>query len=243
MDKNFRLFFISDAHFGSESEEKEEEKIERFKNFLNSNLKENDYLFIVGDLFDFWFEYRYLIPKECFQVLNILYNLVGKGVKIVYIGGNHDFWEYGFLKKEMDIEFHSEYLTIDLMSKRFYLHHGDGFIKKDKGYRLLKSILRNRTNIWLYKLIHPDLGVFLAKYFSTFSRINSTNKYYSSFEEYFQFAKEKFEEGVDFVIMGHTHIPVIKEFGNKFFVNIGDWMENFTYGIYDGFQFRLEKWR
>ena len=243
MDKNSRLFFISDAHFGSESEEKEEEKIERFKNFLNSNLKENDYLFIVGDLFDFWFEYRYLIPKECFQVLNILYNLVRKGVKIVYIGGNHDFWENGFLKKEMDIEFHSEYLTIDLMSKRFYLHHGDGFIKKDKGYRLLKSILRNRTNIWLYKLIHPDLGVFLAKYFSTFSRTNSTNKYYSSFEEYFQFAKEKFEEGVDFVIMGHTHISVIKEFGNKFFVNIGDWMENFTYGIYDGKEFKLEKWK
>ena len=243
MDKNFRLFFISDAHFGSESEEKEEEKMERFKNFLDSNPKENDYLFILGDLFDFWFEYRYLIPKECFQVLNILYNLVRKGVKIVYIGGNHDFWENGFLKKEMDIEFHSECLTINLMSKRFYLHHGDGFIKKDKGYRLLRSILRNRTNIWLYKLIHPDLGIFLAKYFSNFSRSNSSNRYYSSFEEYFQFAKEKFEEGVDFVIMGHTHIPVIKEFGNKFFVNIGDWMENFTYGIYDGKEFKLEKWK
>jgi len=243
MDKNFRLFFISDAHFGSESEEKEEEKMERFKNFLDSNPKENDYLFILGDLFDFWFEYRYLIPKECFQVLNILYNLVRKGVKIVYIGGNHDFWENGFLKKEMDIEFHSECLTINLMSKRFYLHHGDGFIKKDKGYRLLRNILRNRTNIWLYKLIHPDLGIFLAKYFSNFSRSNSSNRYYSSFEEYFQFAKEKFEEGVDFVIMGHTHIPVIKEFGNKFFVNIGDWMENFTYGIYDGKEFKLEKWK
>jgi len=243
MDKNFRLFFISDAHFGSESEEKEEEKMERFKNFLDSNPKENDYLFILGDLFDFWFEYRYLIPKECFQVLNILYNLVRKGVKIVYIGGNHDFWENGFLKKEMDIEFHSECLTINLMSKRFYLHHGDGFIKKDKGYRLLRNILRNRTNIWLYKLIHPDLGIFLAKYFSNFSRSNSSNRYYSSFEEYFQFAKKKFEEGVDFVIMGHTHIPVIKEFGNKFFVNIGDWMENFTYGIYDGKEFKLEKWK
>ena len=243
MDKNFRLFFISDAHFGSESEEKEEEKIEKFKNFLDSNLKENDYLFILGDLFDVWFEYRYLIPKECFRVLNILYNLVRKGVKIVYIGGNHDFWENGFLKKEMDIEFHSEHLMIDLMSKRFYLHHGDGFIKKDKGYRLLKSILRNRTNIWLYKLIHPDLGLFLAKYFSNFSRANSTNRYYSSFEEYFQFAKNKFEEGVDFVIMGHTHIPVIKDFGNKFFVNIGDWIENFTYGTYDGKEFKLEKWK
>ncbi len=243
MDKNFRLFFISDAHFGYESEEKEEAKIERFKNFLDSNLKENDYLFIVGDLFDFWFEYRYLIPKECFQVLNILYNLVKKGVKIIYIGGNHDFWENGFLKKEMDIEFHSEHLTKDLMSKRFYLHHGDGFIKKDKGYRLLRNILRNRANIWLYKLIHPDLGLFLAKYFSNFSRVNSAEKHYSSFEEYFQFAKEKFEEGVDFVIMGHTHIPVIKEFGNKFFVNIGDWMENFTYGIYDGKEFKLEKWK
>ena len=243
MDENYRLFFISDAHFGSESEEKEEEKLKRFQQFLDSNLKENDYLFIVGDLFDFWFEYRYLIPKDCFRVLNILYNLAKKGIKIFYISGNHDYWENGFFKKEMGVEFYHDSLTIDLMSKRFYLHHGDGFIKKDKRYLLLRSILRNKVNIWLYKLIHPDLSAFLAKYFSNLSRTNSTEKYYSSFEEYFRFARERFEEGVDFVIMGHTHIPIIKEFEDRFFINIGDWMENFTYGIYDGFQFRLEKWR
>ena len=241
MDKNSRLFFVSDAHFGSESKDKEDEKIKKFKCFLNS-IDKDDYLFILGDLFDVWFEYRYLIPKECFRVLNILYNLAERGVKIIYIGGNHDHWENGFLKKGIGIEFYHEYLTIDLMAKRFYLHHGDGFIRKDKGYRLLKGILRNRVNIWLYKLIHPDLGIFLAKYLSGISRKNSTENHYSSFEEYFQFAEEKFQEGVDFVIMGHTHIPIVKEFGDKLFVNIGDWMKNFTYGIYDGKEFKLEKW-
>jgi UDP-2,3-diacylglucosamine hydrolase len=242
MDKEFKLFFISDAHFGSEKEEKEKKKKEKFKNFLELNLKRNDYLFILGDLFDFWFEYRYLIPKDCFQILTILYNLVQRGVKVIFVGGNHDFWENGFFKKELGIEFYRESLTVNLFSKKFYLHHGDGFIKKDKGYLILRSILRNKFNIWLYKLIHPDLSVFLAKYFSNKSRINTQKKKNSLFEEYFKFAHKKFEEGVDYVIMGHTHIPIIEKFGNKYFVNIGDWIENFTYGVYDGEQFKLKKW-
>ncbi len=243
MSEYFRLFFVSDAHFGSESEDKEKEKLENFQRFIESKLKKGDYFFILGDLFDFWFEYRYLIPKDCFQVLSILRDIVNRGIRVVYLGGNHDFWENGFLNKEIGVEFYNDSLTIELMSKKFYLHHGDGFINKDRGYRFLKWILRNRINIWLYKLIHPDLGSFLAKYFSKHSRGSSPGINNENLEDYFRFAKDKFEDGIDFVIMGHTHVPVIKDFSDKFFINIGDWMENFTYAIYDGNEIRLEKWK
>lgn len=242
MNSNFRLFFISDAHFGSQSVEKEKEKLEKLQSFIAGNLKRDDYLFILGDLFDFWFEYRYLIPKDCFRVLSILKGLVDDGIRIVYIGGNHDFWDSGFLKSELGIEFYSESMTAELMSKRFYLHHGDGFIRKNKGYRLLKRILRNRVDIWLYKLIHPDFSAFLAKFFSKHSRINSSKIGVKLHDDFRRFAEGKFEEGIDFVIMGHTHIPVIERFGEKYFINAGDWMENFTYCVYDGEKIRLEKW-
>ncbi|MCK4967274.1 UDP-2,3-diacylglucosamine diphosphatase [bacterium] len=242
MAKDYKLFFVADAHFGCGSEDEENEKREKFEAFLKTRIRKNDYLFIIGDLFDFWFEYRYLIPKDCFRVLALLSNLVRRGVKVIFIGGNHDYWENKFLETEVGIKFCRESMTVELLSKKFFLHHGDGIDKSDRGYLLLRKILRSRISIWLYKLIHPDFGSYLAKSFSNTSRLNSNTRKKPSFDHYYKYAEKKFGEGIDFVIMGHTHIPLMKQFGDKYFINVGDWIDHFTYGVYDGVEFKLEKW-
>ena len=158
-----KTYFISDAHLGLGSREEEREKEQRIVKFLQSIASDAKQLFIVGDLFDSWFEYETVIPKGYHRLLTQLDDLVQKNITVHYLAGNHDYWMGNFFRDELGIHvYHDAFETI-IDGKRFLIHHGDGLATNDTGYKILKKVLRNPAAIWLYKWIHPDIGIGIAK--------------------------------------------------------------------------------
>jgi UDP-2,3-diacylglucosamine hydrolase len=236
-----KVFFFSDAHLGCGNPAQEKEKEDRVISFLGQVGKEASHLYIVGDLFDFWFEYRYLIPKNFQKILNQLGRLKDSGVKIDYLCGNHDFWLGDFLPEQMEIPVHRDFLEVEHQSKKIFISHGDGLAKSDWGYRILKKILRNKINIWLYRQLPPDFSIPFAKLVSGTSRDYTSGRETKFLEEYRQFAEEKIKSGFDIVILGHTHQPQIEKIENGTYVNLGDWFNHFSYAVLENGEIRLQR--
>lgn len=234
-------YFFSDVHLGLESREKEKLKESKVVELLSEaevNAKE---IFIVGDLFDCWIEYKRVVPKGYYKLFTKLSEITDKGIKINYIAGNHDFWKGNFFKEEFGIDICHTHIEREIGGKKFFIHHGDGFANKDFGYRILKKVLRNNFSQSLYSLLHPDLGIWLAAGTSTASRNHTNDKDYSEQDGMKEYAFKKIDEGFDFVIMGHRHNPQMISHGKGFYINLGDWIEYFTYGIYTDNEFELKK--
>ena len=224
------IYFLSDAHLGSNSPEREKLKEERLLLFLEQIKKDSQALYILGDLFEFWFEYKNVIPKDHFTILMKLKEIINLEIPITYLVGNHDFWLGNFLIEQIGIKIEKHPVSVEHQGKKIYLIHGDGLAKKDFGYRILKNILRNRINIWLYRLIPPDYGIPLAKKVASFSRNKTQSRDKEFLKDYREFAKEKIKEGYDAVLIGHTHQPCFEELDKGIYINIGDWFDHFTYG-------------
>ncbi len=230
MAQNQKTVFISDIHLGMGNRKSEEERERKLIVFLQETLQTGDRLFIVGDLFDFWFEYKTVIPKDFIRILSCLRELTEQGIRVDYIAGNHDFWAGDFFQNELGLYFHPEPLRERIGDKTFYIIHGDGLKKSDSGYRFLKRVFRKKINIFLYRWLHPDIGVPFAKWCSGSSRNYTSNKDFGDEREYIDFAENLFRNGVDHVIMGHTHRPCEHATENgKSLVNLGDWIEHNTY--------------
>jgi len=235
---------MSDAHLSFKENGLEKEKRKKLAAFLeyimaDSNARE---LYILGDLFDFWFEWYHVIPKYWFPILYQFRKVIEAGITVNFITGNHDFYTGNYLEKEVGIHCFNEYREFERDSKRFFVAHGDGYAKKDRGYRLLKRIIRHPLAIFLYKtFISADLGMQIAKWTSHSSRELVKIKKAAWAEEYYKFAQKKFKSGFDYVVLGHIHYPMIKNDEGKTYVNCGDWMTQFTYGKYDGSQLTLNR--
>ncbi len=235
-------YFFSDVHLGLESPEIEKLKESKLTEFLQSIRKDAKEIFIVGDLFDCWIEYKYVVPKGYYRLFTKISELTESGVKINYIAGNHDFWKGGFFKDEFGIEICHTHIEREIGGKKFFIHHGDGFAHNDTGYRILKKILRNKFSQRLYSLIHPNIGIRLAKGTSETSRKHTSIKDYSEKDGLKDRAFEMLESGFDFVIMGHRHKPKMLEHANGYYINLGDWIDNFSYGVYKEGKFELKKY-
>jgi UDP-2,3-diacylglucosamine hydrolase len=234
------IFFLSDAHLGAEEEYKEKLKEEKLIQFLDKVKQEGELLYLVGDMFEFWFEYKNVIPKDHFGVLNKLRQLVDYGIEIKYVVGNHDFWLGDFLPKQIGIPIFKDSVDVIHQDKRIFISHGDGLAKKDVGYRILKRILRNRVNIFLYRQIPPDIAYPLAKFVAGRSRNYVQKRDTGYLGEYEDFAAERINQGYDAVVLAHTHVPVLKDLNGGIYLNLGDWFQHFTYGrLYQG-KFYLE---
>ena len=228
------IYFISDIHLGAKSEKEEKDRVTKFLNFLKEIENKAQKIFIVGDLFDFWFEYKYVIPKRYFSVLHQLKKFQEKNIEVHYFTGNHDFWLGDFFSTEMGIIIHENDWSGTIDGKKFYLYHGDGIAKKDSGYRFMKKILRNKTNLKIYRWLHPDIGIPFARFISGSSRHYTDRIDLNDNDDYIEFARGKFEEGYDYVMMGHRHNPLeINENGKKY-INLGDWLVHFSYAVFDG---------
>jgi UDP-2,3-diacylglucosamine hydrolase len=234
------VYFISDAHLGLGDPEEEFKKNSALLGFLEHVRSVDGTLFIMGDLFDFWFEYKSVIPGRHFGILAALANLKAAGVTIHYLTGNHDFWLDSFFQKELDVLVHTDPVDMRLDGKRFWIAHGDGIMKKDHGYRLLKRILRHPLSIFLYRLLHPDLAFGIAGFFSRLSRDNPT--FPDEDSDYVSEAKARFAAGFDCVVMSHTHRPMSWAEGGRLYVNTGDWMRHFSYAKFENGQLSLERW-
>ena len=231
--------FISDVHLGLQSNEIEKEKerlLVKFLNFAKENCKE---LFIVGDLFDFWFEYKRVYQKGFFRTLTALQDLTESGVKVHYIIGNHDFMHFDFFEKEIGVKLYENPVETTLNSSKFYIGHGDGLIKKDIGYNILKKILRNKFIQKLYSWVHPDIGIFLASRTSKSSRQYTTNKDYGKGDNLFEVAKLKIDEGFNYVLFGHLHRRSYQHYKSGYYVNLGSWLDKPCYGIFRENKFEI----
>ena len=236
------VFFLSDAHLGAETEDKEKLKEEKLIRFLDKVKQEGEFLYLVGDLFEFWFEYKNVIPKENFGVLNKLKELTNCGIKIKYVVGNHDFWLGDFLPGKIGIPIFKQSIEANHQGKKIFITHGDGLSKRDVGYRILKRILRNRVSIFLYRQVPPDISYPLAKFVARRSRKTVERREVGYLEEYEEFAAQKIEQGFDAVILAHTHVPVMRNLGKGIYLNLGDWFEHFTYGRLCEGKFSLESY-
>ncbi len=236
-------FFLSDVHLGmahySHGKEQEDILIHFFNNLISRKAEE---LIIVGDFFDSWIEYRQVVPKGHYRVFNAIYNLVEAGIKITYLAGNHDFWRGKYFKDEFGVPILHHHVEREINGKKFYIHHGDGLAYNDTGYKIMKVILRSRLNQFLYSWIHPDIGLWLAKRTSSKSRDYTSVKDYSQKDGLRDMGLIKVGEGFTFAVMGHRHRPVMVRQDKGCYVNLGDWMKNFSYGVYAGTTFTLKKY-
>lgn len=198
-------------------------------------------LFIVGDLFDSWFEYRYAVPNRHFAVFAKLYELRQNDVEIDYLAGNHE-WLGDYLRREIGVRVHHEGITRKLCGYNCFITHGDGAAKPDAGYRLLKRIIKHPVNIFLYRMLTPDIGIPFANYMSRTSRQMQTHEDKWA-AEYRAYAAQKLAEGHEVVLMGHTHQPKCERLNGKTFINLGDWMTHFTYCTIDASGPQLRAWQ
>lgn len=222
------IFFFSDAHLGTTARDDDHRRQKLVLDFLDYVRNHGAGLYIVGDLFDFWFEYRQAIPRSNFPVLAKLHELCHAGLPIDYLAGNHDLWLGEFMEKEVGLRVHDAGIVRTVYGLKCFITHGDGIAARDHGYRLMKRIFKSKLNIFLFGWLHPDLGVPLARALSYTSRQAKVNPY--TWEaDYQAYADARFAEGFDLVIMGHTHKPLFEKIGRHHFINLGDWMDHFTY--------------
>lgn len=210
--------------------------------FLHKVADDGSRLIIVGDLFDFWFEYKSVIPKDYFWIYSELKNMSDRGTCVDYVAGNHDFFLGEFFSNAVGVHVYPDGFSEEIGGKKFLIVHGDGLALKDSGYRMLKRLLRTGPVNTVIRWIHPDIGFWLAKAFSKKSREYTSSKDFGELDGMKLFAENKIKEGYDYVVMGHNHVPRLDYIGNGVYVNLGDWLTNFTYGTYDGDEMQLAKW-
>lgn len=234
------IYFVSDIHLGVLPRNLDKEREDLFLTFLSVIKNSCSKLFIVGDFFDYWFEYKYVIPKEFYRTLAALSDM-RPNCEIEYLMGNHDFGHLagGFFETELGITVSRVDIARTLFDKRFYISHGDGKSYKDTGYKIIKAVTRNRPAQFLYNMLHPTIGIGLASRSSRASRNYTSAKDFGEADGMTDFAERKIREGYDYVIMGHRHRPVYENIGSGYYVNLGDWISRPTFGRFDGKEFEL----
>lgn len=236
-----RALFISDAHLGATPPHSLPDREQRLIALLQKERKTLSHLFILGDLFEFWMEYRWFIPKSSFRLLSLFQQLHDEGVEIHFFAGNHDFNLGSFFSEQLGMICHTSSTVIELQGKKIWIAHGDGLAQKDRSYRLLKRVLTHRLSNWLWKLLHPDLGMAIALWVGRKSRLRAFDPEEAK-RVYCHIAQEIISrEGVDAVVMGHTHLAMIEPLDGGLFVNSGEWLFDPSWIMLEEGEFRIEK--
>lgn len=224
------VYFISDCHLCADDSEADRRRRERVMRFLLSIDPARSELYIVGDLFDFWFDYRSAMPSHGFQVLATLAEIRRAGLPITFVAGNHDFWVIPVLRDQLGIATTDREITRTLHGRRFLIAHGDGLGSGDLGYKFIKWLFRNPVAIGLYRLIHPDLGIAIATWMSRTSRNQGERDELPHIDRLEQeIALPAFESGVDVAVFGHFHLPILRRHPTGTMMVLGDWITHFTY--------------
>lgn len=245
-----KIFFASDVHLGASAitDKRRHEKI--FIDWLDAIKHEADEIYLLGDIFDYWFEYKTVAPRGFVRLLGKLCELTDSGIKVHIFTGNHDVWIYDYLPSECGVEVHRKPYEFECSGKIFYVGHGDGLGNYDKSYNLLKWLFENKVAQFLYSLLHPDFSGWIAHTWSRKSRKhNNKNTQMHSFlgpdkEHQILFAKEYIKEHkIDYFVFGHRHIVVDYPINEQCRVlTIGDWLCNFSYAVFDGEDVKIIRW-
>jgi UDP-2,3-diacylglucosamine hydrolase len=244
---NKNIYFASDQHFGAPTVELSKIREQKFINWLDSIKNNAEVIFLLGDLFDFWFEYKKVVPKGFVRVLGKLAKLRDSGIQIHFFVGNHDLWMQDYFKKELNIPVYHKSKEFSFNNKTFLIGHGDGLGPGDKGYKRMKKVFTNPVSKWFFRWLHPDIGIKLAQYLSLKNKLISGEedvKYLGEENEWLlQYCKKKLtEKHYDYFVFGHRHLPLeISLSENAKYINTGDWISHFTYAVFDGQQLSLKK--
>jgi UDP-2,3-diacylglucosamine hydrolase len=241
-----KIYFLSDFHLGAPNPQASLEREKKIVRFLDTAMQ---VVFIVGDLFDFWYEYRTVVPRGYTRILGKLASITDSGIPIHFFVGNHDMWMKTYFQKELNIPVYFEPKTFEFNHKKFYVGHGDGLGPGDHGYKFMKKIFRNPVCQWLFGILPPALGVGLANYLSRSSRAatgQSDAQFLGEEKEWLiSYCKEILQqEKFDYFIFGHRHLPIDFALpGNSQYINLGDWIQYDSYAVFDGQQLSLNYYR
>lgn len=247
--KGKKIYFASDNHLGAPTKEASLPREKKFVAWLDEIKHDAAAIFLVGDLFDFWFEYKTVVPKGHIRVLGKLAEISDSGIPIYFFVGNHDLWMRDYFEKELSIPTFHQPKEFTFNDTRFFIGHGDGKGPGDTGYKRMKKIFTNPFFNWCFRWLHPDLGVRLAQHLSLKNKLISgvEDKTFLGEEKEWlaQYAKRKLEiNHYDYFIFGHRHLPLkIQVSDTSTYINLGDWITHFTYGVFDGETFKLKEFK
>jgi len=225
------VIFLSDCHLPLINHPSTAGWTDRVVKFLREVGPSAATLMLVGDIFDFWFEWRHSVPSRAFPVLAALHDLKRKGQRIVYLGGNHDGHVGRFLQDEVGIEVSRESVDIEADGKKIHVIHGDGLAPADRGYRILRALVRWKPTEAIYKLVHPDLGIWIAYKLSGFSHDHLSSSDNFGAKPYREYAQSKLKKGFDLVVIGHRHTAEHQQYEGGDYLAIGDWIGKGSYGV------------
>lgn len=249
-----KIYFASDFHFGIPDRVSSRFREDKFVQWLDQVSRDAEEIFLLGDLFDFWFEYKTVIPRGYVRVLGKLAEVVDRGIPIHFFRGNHDLWAFRYLQEEVGLTLYREPVSREFAGKKFFIAHGDGLGPGDYGYKILRNIFELKFNQFLFRWLHPDIGTRLGLYWSARSRyahmlrearqarMNITPDFSNT--RLAIFCREKLNAGeyYDYFVFGHWHVAHIEQIGpTSFYIHLGDWLTNFTYGVFDGETFQLHR--
>jgi UDP-2,3-diacylglucosamine hydrolase len=245
--KNKKVYFASDQHLGAPTAAASFVREKKFLLWLDTIKKDAEALFLLGDLFDFWFEYKTVVPKGFVRVLGKLAEIKDSGIPIYFFVGNHDLWMNDYFEKELNIPVYHAPQEFLINNKKCLIGHGDGLGPGDKGYKRMKKVFTFPLFKWMFRWFHPDLGVKLGQYMSVKNKLISGDedaKYLGDENEWLvQYCKQKLtEDHYDYFVFGHRHLPLeIPLNTSATYINLGDWIQYFTFGVFSGDTLSLEK--
>lgn len=239
MSQARKIYFLSDFHLGAPTAAASLQREKKLVAFLQDIQSSADEIFILGDIFDFWFEYKTVVPKGFTRLLGTIAAITDAGILVHVFVGNHDMWTKDYFSNELGCKVYHEPVIMERQGKKLFIGHGDGLGPGDHGYKFIKKIFRNRFCQWAFGVLHPDWGIQLANYFSRKSRLK-TGEADSIFlgeenEWLVQYSKEVLQQQqIDYFIFGHRHLPMDIELqeGSRY-INLGDWIKHFTYATLD----------
>ncbi|HVM86550.1 MAG TPA: UDP-2,3-diacylglucosamine diphosphatase [Puia sp.] len=243
-----KIFLLSDFHLGAPDRLVSLEREKRIVRFLDEIKNVAAEIFIVGDLFDFWYEYRKVVPKGFTRILGKLAELTDAGIPVHFFVGNHDMWMKGYFQEELNIPVYFEPKTFERNGKFFFIGHGDGLGPGDHGYKFIKKIFRNKFCQWLFGILPPAVGVGLADYLSKRSRAVTgliDEQFLGEEKEWLIiYSKEILQkQHFDYFIFGHRHLPIDFSLSNNSqYINLGDWIRYSTYAVFDGEKIELKSY-
>lgn len=243
-----KIYFLSDFHLGIPDYAASIEREKKIVQFLEQARHTAAAIYIMGDMFDFWYEYRQVVPKGYVRLMGKLAELTDAGLPVYFFVGNHDMWMNGYFEKELNIPVYFEPTSCTWNNKKFLIGHGDGLGPGDHGYKFLKSVFRNRICQWMFGLLPPALSIGMANYFSHKSKQKTSpaeKEFLGEDKEWLLIHCREVlaKEHVDYFIFGHRHLPLDYRLNERSrYINLGDWINHFTYAEFDGSDVFLKTW-
>lgn len=249
MNKPVKIYFASDLHLGTPNKEESKKRERKFVRWLDMIKQDATELYLLGDVFDMWYEYKRVIPKGYSRLFGKLAEISDSGILIHFFTGNHDMWVFDYFKEEFNMQIYRDPIIRAIGNKKFYIGHGDGLGNGDMGYKFIKKIFSSKINQWLFARLHPNFGIGISAYFSRKSRAANAqyDEVFTSEEDevLVRYAKDFLKkEAIDYFVFGHRHLMLdVKLSDTSRYINLGEWVKDSGYAVFDGDELKLIEFR